>query len=170
MFASSTCDASTQQRSRSRLGCATMNSVRLFFAVCIISVTCGISAPAIACRGPDFERTIFFDRVPTDLGTEIIVRVTITKLIGTAKGSVFTRSNDERYSFIGLAHIDKIFRGVIVGDVIKVRAPNLSCDHPFSVGLKGIVAGRLSSDDTGAVELLAISESGIARRKRERLR
>jgi hypothetical protein len=112
----------------------------------------------LACRGPTLERTIFFARPPA-IEADVIVNVTITKIVEGAPQSVFTAPGDRTVSFEGWARINRVVRGSVSEQVIKIRAPATSCDHPFSVGMSGFVAGTLRQDSAGATELLAVSST-----------
>jgi hypothetical protein len=118
-----------------------------------------------ACPLKAAERTIFFESVPTDIDAPVIAQVTVTSLLAGPADSSFTRLNDDRYSFIGMVRVDHIFKGSLDSKVIKLVGPFSSCDHPFSAGDTGIVAGSLQRDGE-TLEFLAVVETWEQRMRR----
>jgi hypothetical protein len=111
---------------------------------------------ALACRGFQWERTIFFDDVPANIDVPAIVQVTITDMVSM-----------EKYDQTGVARIHRVIKGPIDGQTLKIVAMPTSCGGGIAVGASGIVMGTLRRDAQGGLELVAISESWGERQQRK---
>jgi hypothetical protein len=124
---------------------------------------------AQACRGPMFERSIFFEDV-TGLDVPVIVRVEILTMLRREFPKPGVRVPDhehaERFTLIGLARVDAVIKGELGAPMIKVAARPSSCGPYFDAGVSGIVAGTLTPDPQGVPVLQMISESPFARERR----
>jgi hypothetical protein len=133
----------------SNIGKSSRLGVCAFFAILMIS------EEAIACRSPSSFRTIFFDEVPTAANVQAIARITITKVTGP-RAYVWAGAE---FSYEGLAYVESVIKGPIPpAAVIKIDAPNSTCDIPFRVGEKGIVLGNLKQDEQGMWRLYPKSQ------------
>jgi hypothetical protein len=103
---------------------------------------------ALACRGLQWERTIFFDEVSANIDVPAIVQVTITEMVTT-----------ERYDQVGVARVHRVIKGPIDGQTLKIVAMPTSCGGGIAPGASGIVMGTLRRDAQGELELVAISET-----------
>jgi hypothetical protein len=112
---------------------------------------------ALACRGFQWEQTIFFDEVPANIDVPAIVQVIITDVATV----------NERYEQIGAALVHRVIKGPIDGQTLKIVATPTSCGGGIAPGASGIVMGTLRRDAQGALELVAISESFGERQDRK---
>jgi hypothetical protein len=106
---------------------------------------------------PSFPTKTFFSYEDLRAGIDapVIVDVTIIA-VSTEKGF-----------FVGSAHINKLIKGSISGDAIKILTIRSSCG-PFGIGVgaNGLVGGILRYDFDGVPALLALVESRSERAKR----
>lgn len=68
-----------------------------------------------------------------------IMRITVTDLLESSWDNEQRGWFIKRRSYEGLARVDRVIRGAIEARLIKIIAPESSCDSPFAVG-EGIVA------------------------------
>ena len=120
--------------------------------------TCLASTTALACFDPRNQTRIFFTSVPMEMASPVVASIRIVKLLEPRSGS----------SYSGHARVEKVFRGTIKGDLIKlVTHPMSICDLPFRVGEAGIVVGSISYVEGHLPEFAALTESENQRLKRE---
>ena len=116
------------------------------------------STSALACFDPRNQTRIFFASVPAEMASPVVASVRIVKLLEPRSGS----------SYSGHARVEKVLRGAIKGDVIKIVTHPVSiCDLPFRVGEAGIVVGAVRYVDGDLPEFAALAESVNQRAKRE---
>ena len=130
----------------------------LFRGLSMVVTICLLSGTAVACQ-PISLTSIFFPTVPTvpaGVDAPIIAEITIIKLI-RGKAAV-ARGSEDRVSFEGDARVERVIKGVIDAQTIRVVAPSVTtCDEPFGIGYSGIVLGSTRRNDEGLLELRAIS-------------
>jgi hypothetical protein len=129
---------------------------KLFSALALMAAVL-LCNEARACRGVDFEQTVFFDEVPVGVDATTILDVVITDVSTTA----------EKYYWVGFARVERVIRGPVVGNTLKILVLPTSCTRGFGPGASGIVAGELRQDTHGTPELIAISESRYQQQKRK---
>jgi hypothetical protein len=95
-----------------------------------------------------------------------IMRITVTDLLESSWDNEQRGWFIKRRSYEGLARVDRVIRGAIEARLIKIIAPESSCDSPFAVGDSGFVAGNLQVDERGMLEFHVIAESFYERNKR----
>jgi hypothetical protein len=126
--------------------------------------------PVLACPAMGSMRTVFFQDVPPGIDAPVIVRIAVTRLLesnwGNKQGSWFNKPR----TFAALARVDHVVSGAIGSKMIKIIAPESSCDHPLAVGESGVVAGKLAIGDSGMPVLRLISESHDQRLARDKKR
>lgn len=120
----------------------------IFLAVFLI-----ISEQARACRSPSSVSTIFFEEVPADIAVSVIAHITITEIIGAP---TYT-TDGVAFSYVGMARVGQVIKGVIASETIEIVSSNTDCDIPFRVGSAGIVVGNLDRDRDGHLRLNARS-------------
>ena len=121
--------------------------------------TCLASTTALACFDPRNQTRIFFASVPTEMASPVVASVRVVKLLDPLRGGS---------SYSGHARVEKVLRGAIKGDLIKlVTHPMSICDLPFRVGEAGIVVGSISYAEGHLPEFAALTESENQRLKRE---
>jgi hypothetical protein len=98
--------------------------------------TCLSCTDAAACFGPAFVRSIFYDEVPGGTNAPAIAEVTI---IG------YSRTAEKEY-FVGVGRVDRVFRGEIDSQTIKVLSGLTECLRRYDIGSHGIVIGTLRRD------------------------
>lgn len=124
---------------------------------------------AFACIMPSLERTPFFDDIPANFDEPVIVEITVIGLLESSWDLNWRHPPNERRSFNVLAHVDRVLKGAIDTETIKVVAPPSSCDRPFALGQSGIVMGAPLLRENRIVELRVVSQSIDERlRRRER--
>jgi len=118
-------------------------------------LTC--AAPAAACFGQDFERTIFFELRDIESGVdgEAILDVTIAAITATW---------DHRT--VVVARLNRIIKGPIGGDYVQIALARSSCDRGLAVGVRGFVVGKVVRNPQGDQELVPISERFLDRDRR----
>jgi hypothetical protein len=126
------------RQNRSNLPCWIAIKVRT--AAGAVSALLVLTAPLLACRGPQYERTILLDAVPPAAeGSEVIARVEILE--------VQIRDLPGLLPFhVARARILQSVRGVADGQIVEIYAEPTSCGGGLdqrAVGLKGFIAGRL---------------------------
>jgi hypothetical protein len=135
-----------------------------------VIATCVPSDEVLACDIASSLRPLFFDGVPTHINAPLIAWITVSDLlesrIKNAKRGPFAKPS----SFRGLASVDDVYRGSIDDKVVRIIAPQSSCDIPFAVGDSGIVGGTTGLGEDGMVELIAVVESFNDRLRRRRLK
>jgi hypothetical protein len=99
-----------------------------------------------------------YDDLPTAADVEAVAEVTILAE-GAADGGVQ----------FGIGRVDRAIKGPI-GNTIKIITVNSDCQHPFSIGDHGIVMGPLRKNRGGEIELLAKSETQVAKEFRKKNR
>ena len=120
--------------------------------------SCLASTGALACFDSRDQTRIFFASVPAEMASPIVASVRIVKLLEPHSGA----------SYSGHARVEKVLRGTIKGDLIKlVTHPMSICDLPFRVGEAGIVVGSIRYVDGDLPEFAALAESANRRLKRE---
>jgi hypothetical protein len=119
---------------------------RLVLSSLAMSAACLVSSDALACVHPRNQTSIFFTSVPSYLASPIVAQVRILKVLNPlADGSAYS----------GHARVEKVIRGTIKGDVIRLVSHSMStCDRPFRVGDAGLVVGSIQY---GAGELPAFA-------------
>lgn len=114
-------------------------------------------AETTACIFLQSERTILFDErdLREGIDGEAIVDVTIAGV---------SRTPDHR--FIALARINKVMKGAITGDDLRIVVVPSSCDRGLEAGSRGIVVGAITRGPEGDLEVIAISETFFDRYRR----
>jgi hypothetical protein len=113
---------------------------------------------AVACLGRFAEWTIFFDAVPHDVDAPAIVEVTITNADETQRPDG---------AMAGTAHVDRVIKGPIDVENLRLLAAVSSCGGGFTTGERGIVMGELRRDAQGVLELQAIHQTWGQREARK---
>jgi hypothetical protein len=98
-----------------------------------------LTAPVMACRGPQFHRTILLDAIPPAAqGSEVIAMVEIVEVrIRELPGL--------RPFHVARAHVLQSVRGTADGQIVQIRAVPTTCGGGLdqsAVGRKGFIAGR----------------------------
>jgi hypothetical protein len=98
-----------------------------------------LTAPVLACRGPQNHRTILLDAIPQVAeGSEVIARVEILE--------VRIRELPGLQPFhVGRARVLQPIRGTTDGQIIEIYAQPSSCGgglEQHAVGREGFIAGR----------------------------
>ena len=120
--------------------------------------TCLASTTTLACFDPRNQTRIFFASVPAEMASPVVASVRIVKLLEPRSGA----------SYSGHARVEKVLRGTIKGDLIKVVTHPMSiCDLPFRIGEAGIVVGSISYVEGNLPEFAALTQSENQRLKRE---
>jgi hypothetical protein len=116
------------------------------------------------------RRTPLFDDIPPNIDEPVIVEIIVTGLFESSWKAEWDAPFGKRRSFNVLAHVDRILKGSVDGETIRIAVPPTSCDKPLAVGESGIVIGTPRSSESGAIELYLISESidGRAMRRERR--
>jgi hypothetical protein len=120
----------------------------------------GIGVVDAAACFPGFEDIVFFDYedLKTGIDAPVIADVTIAEVSTTA---------DKDY-LVGFARVNRLIKGSIAGDVIKVLVGASSCGpYGFVVGAGGLVAGTLRYGSVDLPELIAMENSIIDARRRK---
>ena len=112
------------------------------FAVCLTAQS------ALACMGPELERTVFFREVPAGLDAPVIAKVTVVAL-GEAKIAA------ERRPY-AVARVEHVIKGTIDRPRVWISAISSSCGPYFKIGFGGVVLGTLREAGSGALELLPV--------------
>jgi hypothetical protein len=131
-----------------------LSALSMVVAICLVSVT---PTRALACFAPDFMQTVFFDEVPHGVDAPAIVQVKIIDV---------STANPEGY-FVGIGKVEKVIKGNIDSDTIRVLTVISDCELKFPVGAQGIVMGDIQRDSNGEIEILAIAEPFYARRNKK---
>ena len=98
-----------------------------------------VGSPVLACRGPQFERTILLEAVPPAAEeSEVIARVEVLE--------VHIRELPGLLPFhVARARILQSVRGTADGQIVEIYAERTSCGGGLDqrdVGRKGFIAGR----------------------------
>ena len=101
-----------------------------------------LTAPALACRGPQYHERILLDEIPPAAeGSEVIARVEILEM--------HTREFPELRPFrAARARVLQSVRGTADGQIVEIYAMPTSCGGGLDqrdVGLKGFIAGRFQN-------------------------
>ena len=106
-----------------------------------------LTAPVLACHGPQYERTILLDAIPPAAeGSDVIARVEILE--------VHMRELPGLRPFhVARARVLRSVRGTGDGQVVEIYAEGTSCGGGLdqrAVGRKGFIAGRFQqiADET----------------------
>jgi hypothetical protein len=137
--------------------CLRMNT----FAVALLA-TCIASAEAVACVSPVLTKTIFFEE--TDLAADIVKgasTVAEIKIISVGAPA-------EKFYSASVGRIDRVIRGSLSAETIRILWLPTSCDRELVVGDGGIVAGNLRTGPDGVLELIAVAETVLQRMIRKR--
>jgi hypothetical protein len=119
------------------------------------AIGCFACTHALACPGPNVERTIIFNHVPTDVDVSVIAEVTI---IDMKPENLQDPSNSTGMAVMNV-QVETVIKGQIGRGTLKIVTPLGDCSNGFGVGSHGFVAGELRSDANGNSELVAISEN-----------
>jgi hypothetical protein len=134
-----------------------MNNIRA--AGLGLMMSCLASSSALACFDPSSQSSVFFGSVPPELASPVVASVRVLKVLDPLFGDA---------SYFGHARVEKLIRGTIKGNVIKLVAnPTSSCQQPFRVGDAGIVIGSVSYGGD-LPEFAALAESMSQRMLREK--
>jgi len=98
----------------------------------------------------------------------LIARITVTDLLDSSWKRVEDGPSAKRRSFRGLARVEHVYRGSLDDKLIKITAPESSCDIPFTIGQSGIVIGTPRLGEDGMVELVVVVESFDERLERKK--
>ena len=123
---------------------------------------------AFACVNPGSTRTFLFPDIPASIQAPVIAQITVTTLLESSWENKRRAWFTKRRSFKGLAHVNHVIKGAIGTKLIKIIAPDSSCDSPFAVGDPGFVAGSLQADEKGMLECHVIAESFDERQRRQK--
>lgn len=133
-------------------------------ALCIAALAvCFAPNGANACRGWMFEWQILFKEIPFGLDAPFIAHVTIVEALTT----------QQSYREAMVARVDKVIKGRLKGDTVRLVYSNSSCGPGkalHKVGKSGIVFGDLKENTEGGAELPLIhdNDSALQKRKQER--
>jgi hypothetical protein len=128
-----------------------LSPLSVVVAVCLVL---GTSSRALACIVPDFMQTVFRDEVPDGVDAPVIVQVTIVDLSYT---------HPDGY-FVGIGKVEKVIKGNIDRDTVRVLSVISDCQNMYPVGARGIVIGSMQRNSNGEIEILAIPERFEERR------
>jgi hypothetical protein len=106
---------------------------------------CITSADAEACF-PGYEFRMLFEKIPFALDAPVIARITGVEVLSGAS----------KRDAVVLARIDKVIKGELEGEYIRLVYQRTSCGPSFPqsyVGASGIVLGKLERNDEGAISL-----------------
>jgi hypothetical protein len=131
-----------------------LSALSVVTAVCLVS---GTSTRALACLAPSYMQTVFFDEVPDGVDAPAIVQVRIIDVSHTHPAGYF----------VGIGKVEKVIKGDIDRDTVRVLTVLSDCENRFPVGAHGIVMGDMQRDSNGEIEILAISEPFYARRNKK---
>jgi hypothetical protein len=109
---------------------------------------------ALACRGPQFERTPLFSTIPDDVPAPVGLHVTLVGGIGPPPGSQFPGPGFHPYSYVGLALINRVVKGSVTDREVFLVAPAIDCHHPFQLRTTGFVFGEPQRNAIGQLELM----------------
>jgi hypothetical protein len=112
------------------------------WAACCIPCT-----SAVACLGPDQERGIIFEHVPTDIDAPVVIEATIydETQVGDAVGNQMK---------LMTARVDRVIKGSIETKTLKIFVYIGGCTR---AGIRqGIILGKLREDPQRGVMLEAI--------------
>jgi hypothetical protein len=130
----------------------------LFFSIiAAVVIACLPMTDARACTGPGWWQTIFFE--PDDLAKGVEAPV-------AAEVTIVAASMLPRNRLLLTAHVNKTIRGEVEGDDITIALSPSNCDEEIRIGMRGIVAGRMSRDAVGKPEFIAILETRVDRERR----
>jgi hypothetical protein len=125
------------QPNRSDLRCRI--ATKACIAAGAVSALLASTAPVLACRGPQYHKTILLDAIPPAAeGSEVIARVEILE--------VRNRELPGLLPFpAARARVLQSVRGIADGQTLEIYAMPTSCGGGLdqrAVGLKGFIAGR----------------------------
>jgi hypothetical protein len=130
-----------------------LSAVSVVAAICLVP---GTSTRAVACFAPVEMQTVFHDEVPDGVDAPAIVQVRIVDV---------SYKHPDGY-FVGIGKVEKVIKGNIDRDTVRVLTAISDCLLKFPVGAHGIVMGDMQRDSNGEIEILAISEPFYARRNK----
>jgi hypothetical protein len=131
------------------------------FAVALLAC-CLAGTEARACFSPADSKTIFFDE--TDLTAGIVKdasTVIEVKIIGV-------RAPAEKFYSGSVGRVERVIRGTLPTETIRILWLPTSCDRELAVGDGGIVAGNVRTGSDGVLELIAVAERVLQRMLRKR--
>ena len=122
------------------------------WAACLMA-SCAACTNAVACivpPSPAQQTSIFFEHVPTDVESPVVIEATIYHEtdVSNASGIPITLMN---------ARVDRVIRGTIDAKYLKIFVYIDSCTR-VGVG-RGIVLGRLRDDPQRGIMLEAIQRA-----------
>jgi hypothetical protein len=125
------------QPSRSNLRCRIATEARAAAGAVLALLV--LTAPVLACRGPQYHRTILLDAIPPAAeGSEVIAKVEVLEVnIRELPGL--------RPFHAARARVLQSVRGTADGQIVEIYAEPTSCGGGLDqreVGLKGFIAGR----------------------------
>ena len=100
--------------------------------------------------------SIFYDDVPGNVDASAIVEVTIIAFVDTNRSGYL----------VGTAKVERVIKGDINSDTIRVLTGIGDCLPKFPVGTRGIVIGNIRRDEQGVIELMAIPEPFYLKRQK----
>jgi hypothetical protein len=131
-----------------------LSALSVVVAICLVS---GTSSRALACLAPVEMQTVFYDEVPDGVDAPVIVQVRIIDV---------SYKHPAGY-FVGIGKVEKVIKGNIDRDTVRVLTVLSNCEYRLPVGAHGIAIGDMQRDSNGEIEILAISESfGVRRNKK----
>jgi hypothetical protein len=131
-----------------------LSALSVVVAICLVP---GTSTRALACFGPVNQMTVFYDEVPDGVDAPVIVQVRIIDVSNTHPAGYF----------VGIGKVEKVIKGHIDRDTVRVLTVLSDCENRFPVGAHGIVMGDIQRDSNGEIEILAIPETFGARRNKK---
>jgi hypothetical protein len=107
-----------------------ISALSVVAAICLVF---GTSSRALACIGPVDRQTVFYDEVPDGVVAPAIVQVTIVDLSYTHPAGYF----------VGIGKVEKVIKGNIDRDTVRVLSVISDCQNMYPVGARGIVIGSM---------------------------
>src|SRR6202035_1871528 len=117
----------------------------LFASTCQACIVAGVVGPT------------FFNAAPKNIDAAIIAEVTITEIV-SPPDRPYTAGPHVRYGFyVATGRIERLFKGQLDKDTIRIIAPGSSCNDELQGGMRGIVAGNLEVDNQTGIALVLTS-------------
>lgn len=132
---------------------------RAIFALGLcFAAACATATDASACRGPTWERSLFFDEVPASINAPAIADVIVVRV----------RPGPEPYTQVAIASVSKVIKGELDPKLpLHIVFMPSSCGPYLQAGDRGIVIGEVRPGNDGTLELRPFSESYGERENRK---
>lgn len=144
-------------------------TVQIRKALVIVLAVSVSSSEAGACLTRSSNYSMFYEQEPTHLNVPVIVELTIE---GLWKGpwAYGRRVDHGERSYVGIARIDRVVKGLAPFEAIMVVGPTSSCAFRFQRGDSGFVAGTIVVDRDGEPVLYARADATEYNKARRALR